>query len=416
VYAVTLETVTLFGGEGTVSDTFEHTIIVSSGGAATPPVVEIVGAPASSGEGTEISLDSSVTLSCGTIESYAWSVNGGPFTAGTASDGPTFSFSPDDNGTYVVSLAVTVDGETTTVFSDDIVVTNLAPAITTLSLTQPIGGGPAVTLAGSFTDPGTADDFNVHIVWESGATDDIPVAASPSGSHSFTIDHTYTSTGDKPIAVTVSDDDGGTNAGSASASVQVALSATGTLGVVGTSADDSVTITAPTIGTVRLQGSILGGPIDFAAASVTRLLVKLGGGNDIVINATTEAMIAVGGAGTDIITDAGGRGILIGGAGSDILYGGGGQDILIDSGTDHDADDAALLALLAYWNDTSHSLSTRVNNIRNGNGVPALNSTTIHGDGVFDLLIGGGGTDWILLHSEDFSLGFSDILEDLDDL
>jgi Ca2+-binding RTX toxin-like protein len=165
-----------------------------------------------------------------------------------------------------------------------------------------------------------------------------------------------------------------------------------------------------------VQGSIVGSAIDFAAGSVTGVVVKLGNGNDILINTTTEAMIAVGGAGTDIITDAGGRGILIGGAGSDILSGGGGQDILIDSGTDHDADDEALLALLAYWNNTSLSLSTRVNNLLAGNGVPALNGDTIHGDGAFDLLIGGGATDWILLHSEDLSLGLGDILDDVDDL
>ena len=73
------------------------------------PAAAITGAPTSSPEGTAITLGSTVT-DPGTADthSYAWSVtkNGNPYAAGTDS---APSFTPDDNGTYVVSLTVTDD-------------------------------------------------------------------------------------------------------------------------------------------------------------------------------------------------------------------------------------------------------------------------------------------------------------------
>src|SRR5205085_8226126 len=73
------------------------------------PTAAIVGAPASSNEGTAISLTSAVT-DPGTADTftYQWGVtkNGNAYASGSAS---SFSFTPDDNGTYVVTLTVTDD-------------------------------------------------------------------------------------------------------------------------------------------------------------------------------------------------------------------------------------------------------------------------------------------------------------------
>ncbi|MBI1927936.1 PKD domain-containing protein, partial [Candidatus Poribacteria bacterium] len=74
------------------------------------PTASITGAPASSPEGTKIDLTSAVTdpSSADTAAgfTYAWSVtkNGNPFGSGSSAG---FSFTPDDNATYAVTLNVT---------------------------------------------------------------------------------------------------------------------------------------------------------------------------------------------------------------------------------------------------------------------------------------------------------------------
>src|SRR5581483_1481932 len=80
------------------------------------PTVTINGAPASSPEGTGINLTSTVSDPGGPGGGfiYAWSVtkNGSAYASGSAS---ALSFTPDDNGTYVVTLTVTAtDGGSST--------------------------------------------------------------------------------------------------------------------------------------------------------------------------------------------------------------------------------------------------------------------------------------------------------------
>src|SRR5262249_26433660 len=75
--------------------------------------------PSSSPEGTAITLASTVTDTGGGTGpyTYAWSVtkNGVAYASGTPTDGTSFTFTPNDNGTYVVSLAVTsADGRAST--------------------------------------------------------------------------------------------------------------------------------------------------------------------------------------------------------------------------------------------------------------------------------------------------------------
>src|SRR2546426_1087234 len=120
---------------------------------AQPPAVSINGAPASSPEGTAINLTSTAT-GLGTF-TYAWSVtkNSNPFTSGS---GTTLSFTPDDNGPYVVTLAVTNTGGTGT-DSKAINVTNVSP-------TAAIGGAPAsgvvgvaINLTSTASDPSSVD-------------------------------------------------------------------------------------------------------------------------------------------------------------------------------------------------------------------------------------------------------------------
>src|SRR5204863_217550 len=74
------------------------------------PTVAITGAPATGPEGATISLGSNVSdpSSADTTAGFsiAWSVtrDGSPFASGSAA---SFSFTPDDGGSYVVTLTAT---------------------------------------------------------------------------------------------------------------------------------------------------------------------------------------------------------------------------------------------------------------------------------------------------------------------
>jgi hypothetical protein len=125
-----------------------------------PPSVAITGAPASSPEGTAIDLGSTVNDPSPVDQAagftYAWSVtkNASPFASGSSA---SFTFTPDDNGTYVVTFSATdKDGGTGTT-SVTIAVTNVAPTAT-LANGGPVNEGSpvSVTFSGA-SDPSTAD-------------------------------------------------------------------------------------------------------------------------------------------------------------------------------------------------------------------------------------------------------------------
>ena len=101
------------------------------------PAPTINGAPATSNEGVAISL-TSATGDPGTLDTftYAWSVtkNGNSF--GTGGPAATFSFTPDDNGTFVVSLKVTDDDTSMGTTSKTITVINVPPAVSNDKVSQ----------------------------------------------------------------------------------------------------------------------------------------------------------------------------------------------------------------------------------------------------------------------------------------
>lgn len=117
----------------------------------------------------------------------------------------------------------------------------------------------------------------------------------------------------------------------------------------------------------------------------------LGGlGNDILL----------GGANDDLLVGHLGRDLLIGGENNDFVYGTPGDDILIAGMTDHDADNAALAAILSEWN-SDRDYATRVSNLRDGsgsldrvNGATFLSLTTVLDDDAADRLAGSADLDW----------------------
>ena len=138
--------------------------------------------------------------------------NGAAYSSGTTA---AFSFTPNDNGTYVVSLEVTDDDGGTDTDSESINGTNVDPTISALTISGTGGvaclGGNAVSLSFTVSDPAdnSADPIAGTINWGDGSS------TTYSG-RTYSGSHTY-SAGSYAIAVTASDGDGGVDtAGGAS--------------------------------------------------------------------------------------------------------------------------------------------------------------------------------------------------------
>jgi hypothetical protein len=197
------------------------------------PTAAILGAPASSPEGTAIRLSASVvdpsTVATAAGFTYAWSVteDGNPYTlpAGTVTNAASFTFTPADNGSYVVSLAVTDKDNGTGTASSTISVTNVAPANVSLSLSAgTINENASVGLSGRFTDPGILDTHTVVISWGDGSANTTlnlgaGVLSFGGVSHQYLDNPAGRPNGSFPISVMVTDKDG--DSGSGSTSVQV---------------------------------------------------------------------------------------------------------------------------------------------------------------------------------------------------
>ena len=199
-YVVTLSATDKDGGVGNDSKTITVTNV--------PPTATITGAAVSSAEGTTITLGSTVT-DPGSADTaagftFAWSVtkNGSPFASGTASN---LSFTPDDNGTYLVSLSVTDKDGGVGSDSKTITVTNVPPtaSITGAPATSP--EGTAINLGSTVTDPSAQDTATGFTVAWSVTKNGSPFASGNLASFSFTPDDN----GTYEVSLSATDKDGG---------------------------------------------------------------------------------------------------------------------------------------------------------------------------------------------------------------
>jgi len=177
------------------------------------PTTVINGAPASALEGTSVALTGSATaaFSGDSITGYAWSVTKDGSSFGIPGTGTGFTFTPDDEGTFVVTLQATDDDNM--IGTKSVIITGLnAPPIASMS--EPTGTSlvlvpfQTLTFQGTFTDPGVLDKHTA--TWTFGDGQSSTTSFDPSGSGSTTATHAYSSPGNYPVTLTVSDDDGGT--------------------------------------------------------------------------------------------------------------------------------------------------------------------------------------------------------------
>jgi Ca2+-binding RTX toxin-like protein len=391
------------------------------------PTAAIVGAPASAPEGTPISLASSVSdAGAGDTRTYDWRVtkNGTLYAAGTAA----ITFTPDDNGPYVVTLAVTDDDGGVGIDSKTLTVTNVAP---TASIAGPATGRQGVDVvvqSTAPTDPSSVDTAaGFGYLWrllKDGAAIDLTGVHTTGATFSWV----PATAGTYTVVLEVTDKDGGRATTTKQVVVTsvpgITLLPNGRLVVVGTDGDDKILVN-PGGGAPEIKVKLNDDQQTFVG--VREIVIYANAGNDDVqiAGGVTVPVTAFGGAGNDRLKGGGGVNVLVGGDGDDVLLGGGVRDILIGgagadrlvgSSTDDiliagytlfDTNLAALLAIRQEWT-SDRGFAERVANLA-GTGTTGANGTVylvtsgpaarVFDDDAEDILTGAGGTDWFLFNS-----------------
>ena len=203
-----------------------------------PPMVSVSG-PATDQEGTAVSFTGNITDGENAGYHYDWQAvasNGQKITdlAGSISDKanlPSFTFTPDDDGTYTVSLTVTDEFGGTGQQSAVMTATNVAPTATITGMTQPnklfVLPGDVLSFSGAFTDPGTADGHTVK--WDFADGNSSSSSYGPGGSATFNVNHAFASAGTYIVTLSVTDDDNGLGTSQITVVVQSPADATGAL-------------------------------------------------------------------------------------------------------------------------------------------------------------------------------------------
>lgn len=183
------------------------------------PTASIGSVPATSPEGAPIVLTSTVTdpssvdTAHGFLESWAVTKNGSPYATGS---GSSFTFIPDDNGTFVVTLTATdKDGGTSAPVSQSITVVNVAPTVSLASTPATSPEGSPVSFSAPAVDPSHVDTAAGLVESWTVTRNGAPFASGTGGQVAFTPDDN----GIYVVSVSAADKDGG--AGTASATIVV---------------------------------------------------------------------------------------------------------------------------------------------------------------------------------------------------
>ncbi|MCX2982601.1 hypothetical protein EYC98_17195, partial [Halieaceae bacterium IMCC14734] len=155
------------------------------------------------------------------------------------------------SGVYTVTVTVSDEDGGSTSASESVVFVNADPILSDLVVTPGVENG-TITVTGTITDPGALDTFTIDIDWGdplAPGIEQVSIGASATGSQTFELTHRYgddNATDSYSIALTVTDDNGGT--GVADTSVVIT-------NVAPTLADLAVTAVAEN-GTTILSGTI----------------------------------------------------------------------------------------------------------------------------------------------------------------
>jgi hypothetical protein len=154
--------------------------------------------------------------------------------------------------------------------------------------------------------------------------------------------------------------------------------------------------------TVNLTTGQATGVAGGAVSGVSNIQNVIGSqqGNDTLIG-NSLGNVLIGGHGTNWIQGGSGRSLLIGGSGKSTIQGGSADDILIAGTTAYDANEAALMAILAEWQNQGLSYAARVAALSKGSDALVWGLTVFDNDAPGASVLGGGGQDWIFAGPND---------------
>lgn len=194
----------------------------SAGKCKTPPnqsPTASAGGPYAGDEGSAIALGGSAsdpendTLTVGWSYATGGGVDAGATCAFANASALSTTITCTDDGAYTVTLTANDGMHPPVSSSADLTVSNVAPDLT---LTSPSLGdlyaiNTAVNLSATFSDQGTNDTHTCAIDWDDGAGAQAGTVSEAAGSGTCTSSKSFTSAGVYNIAVTVTDDDGGSD-------------------------------------------------------------------------------------------------------------------------------------------------------------------------------------------------------------
>lgn len=413
VYVISLSVSDKDGGLTSASATIDV-------GNVTPDSVAITGALNSSLEGTVISVaGTAADAGDGDTLSYAWTVTKGE-AAYTTGSGQNFSFTPNDNGSYIISLVVTDDdGDSAEAVTTSVTVTNAVPT-GGISTTFTGVRGRETSFIANVSDAGTADAVALSINWGDGTT---PEVRAVNSSATLNLAHAYATAGTFPVSMTMVDDDGGTRVVNTTVTVRAAaiqtdpMDSTKTALIVGGTASDDVikfvlntngriktTVNGELLGTFAPTGHIIAygdagnNSIIVDKTVVTPAVLYGGSGKDSLFGGSGDDIL-IGRKGNDALSGSDGRDILIGGVGADNLLGGNGEDILIGGSTAGAESFSALDLISDEWSRTDSIFVNRIKHLKGSlagglNGSTKLTDGTVFEDEQADSMTGGAGRDW----------------------
>ncbi len=196
------------------------------------PTVTITGAPSKGPEGTGIALSAKATSPSAADQAvgfnYSWTVaKNGSSTSSAPVTGSTFTVTPDDEGTFAVTLTAVDDGGNGASVTATINGMNVDPKAVINSVTHSgilLLPYTPIKIEGGFTDAGALDTHTATFNYgDSSPADTTTYVASGQGDTTDT--YAYRAPGTYTVTYTVTDDDGGSSFATATVTVMTPAAA-----------------------------------------------------------------------------------------------------------------------------------------------------------------------------------------------
>lgn len=194
----------------------------------------LIAAPLILKEGSPGSFDASGS---GAASTFGWD-----FGDGDVSDQAVASHSYADDDNFAVTLTVIDSLGISDVAATTVAVTNEPPELSVPAPAVTVDKASALTLAATFTDPGTGDTHIATIDWDDGAGPQPTTVTETDGAGDISASHTYAVPGSYTVTITVTDDDGDSDTATVTVTVRELVDLIFVIDLTGSMEDDIVEV------------------------------------------------------------------------------------------------------------------------------------------------------------------------------